>query len=245
MTPTADALVAISIPIAIVLLLAYVASDVVLAPPARGDARRERRRGGGLVVEDRARHPRRRDGHHSARGRDPRRHAGGLVPPGRPVGVLRLGGDRRDRRQRSPSTAAPCWWSPTRGKIRLAAEIALASSAQVAVFLIPAVTLLALLINPFALSFRPIELAALAFSTVVTSILLADGRSSRLKGTILIVAYVAVATAFYIPATGPRKRRGAVVRRRSGGSARALLRGLVHRLRGHRWQQRKLPCCAE
>ena len=49
-----------------------------------------------------------------------------------------------------------------RGKIKLAAEIALASSAQVAVFLIPAVTLLALLINPFALSFRPIEIAALA-----------------------------------------------------------------------------------
>ena len=85
-----------------------------------------------------------------------------------------------------------------RGKIKLAAEIALASSAQVAVFLIPAVTLLALLINPFALSFRPIEIAALAFSTIVTSILLADGRSSRLKGTILIVAYIAVATAFYI-----------------------------------------------
>jgi Ca2+:H+ antiporter len=85
-----------------------------------------------------------------------------------------------------------------RGKIKLAAEIALASSAQVAVFLIPAVALLALLINPFALSFRPIEIAALAFSTIVTSILLADGHSSRLKGTILIVAYVAVATAFYI-----------------------------------------------
>ena len=85
-----------------------------------------------------------------------------------------------------------------RGKIKLAAEIALASSAQVAVFLIPAVTLLALLIDPFALSFRPIEIAALAFSTIVTSILLVDGRSSRLKGTILIVAYVAVATAFFI-----------------------------------------------
>src|SRR4029078_795774 len=85
-----------------------------------------------------------------------------------------------------------------RGKIKLAAEIALASSAEVAVFLIPAVALLALLINPFALSFRPIELAALAFSVVVTSVLLIDGRSRRLKGTILIIAYVAVATAFYI-----------------------------------------------
>jgi Ca2+:H+ antiporter len=85
-----------------------------------------------------------------------------------------------------------------RGKIKLAAEIALASSAQVAVFLIPAVCLLALLIDPMALSFRQVEIAALAFSVIITSILLADGRSSRLKGSILIAAYVAVATAFYI-----------------------------------------------
>ena len=35
-----------------------------------------------------------------------------------------------------------------RGKIKLAAEIALASSAQVAVFLVPAVALLALLLDP-------------------------------------------------------------------------------------------------
>jgi Ca2+:H+ antiporter len=85
-----------------------------------------------------------------------------------------------------------------RGKIKLAAEIALASSAQVAVFLIPAVCLLALLIEPLALSFRQVEIAALAFSVIITSILLANGRSSRLKGSILIVAYVAVATAFYV-----------------------------------------------
>jgi Ca2+:H+ antiporter len=85
-----------------------------------------------------------------------------------------------------------------RGKIKLAAEIALASSAQVAVFLIPAVALLALLIEPLALSFRKVEIGALAVSVVVTSILLADGRSSRLKGMILIAVYVGVAAAFYL-----------------------------------------------
>ena len=42
-----------------------------------------------------------------------------------------------------------------RGKVELAAEIALSSSAQVAVFLIPAVALLSWLIDPLALSFRP------------------------------------------------------------------------------------------
>ena len=85
-----------------------------------------------------------------------------------------------------------------RGKIRLAAEIALASSAQVAVFLIPAVTLLSLLIDPLALSFRQIEIAALAVSVVVAGALLADGRSSRLKGGILIALYVGIAAAFFL-----------------------------------------------
>jgi Ca2+:H+ antiporter len=83
-----------------------------------------------------------------------------------------------------------------RGRIKLAAEIALASSAQVAVFLIPAVTLLALLIDPLALSFRPVEIGALAFGVVITFLLLVQGRSSRARGVILIAAYVAVAIAF-------------------------------------------------
>ena len=39
---------------------------------------------------------------------------------------------------------------------------------------------------------------ALAVSVIVTSALLADGRSSRLKGVVLIAFYVGVATAFYL-----------------------------------------------
>jgi Ca2+:H+ antiporter len=85
-----------------------------------------------------------------------------------------------------------------RGRIRLAAEIALASSAQVAVFLIPAVALLAWLIEPLALSFRPVELLAVGASVVLTAVLLAQGRSSRARGVALILAYVAVAFAFFI-----------------------------------------------
>jgi Ca2+:H+ antiporter len=84
-----------------------------------------------------------------------------------------------------------------RGKIRLATEIAIASSVQVAVFLIPAVALLALLIEPLALSLRQVEIAALSVSVLITAALLADGRSSRLKGGVLIAVYVALAVAFY------------------------------------------------
>jgi Ca2+:H+ antiporter len=85
-----------------------------------------------------------------------------------------------------------------RGNIRLAAEIALASSAQVAVFLVPAVALIALLIDPLALAFRPVEIAAVGCSVVVTAVLLRDGRSSRAKGVVLILSYVAVAASFLI-----------------------------------------------
>ncbi|MBA2476894.1 MAG: calcium/proton exchanger [Actinobacteria bacterium] len=85
-----------------------------------------------------------------------------------------------------------------RGQIRLAAEIALSSSAQVAVFLVPAVALLSYLIDPLALSFRPVELAAIGGSAAVTAALLAQGKSSRGRGAALIVLYAAVAAAFFV-----------------------------------------------
>ena len=84
-----------------------------------------------------------------------------------------------------------------RGKIKLAAEIALASAAQVAVFLIPAVALLSWLIEPLALGFRQVELAALAGSLLFTAVVLAGGRSSRRRGFALLAAYAGVAYAFY------------------------------------------------
>src|SRR5438093_4400284 len=85
-----------------------------------------------------------------------------------------------------------------RGRIKLAAEIALASSAQVAVFLIPAVALLAWAIEPLALAFRPIELLALGGSAAFAAALLWQGRSSRARGVALVAAYVGVAVAFYL-----------------------------------------------
>jgi Ca2+:H+ antiporter len=85
-----------------------------------------------------------------------------------------------------------------RGRITLAAEIALASSAQVAVFLIPTVALLSWAIEPLALSFRPVELAALGGSAAFVTALLWQGRSSRARGLALVAAYIGVAVAFYL-----------------------------------------------
>ena len=85
----------------------------------------------------------------------------------------------------------------SRGKIALAGEIALSSAAQVAVFLIPAVALLSWLLEPLSLSFRPVEIAALGGSVAFTAVVLFDGRSSRLKGVLLLAGYAAVAVAFF------------------------------------------------
>jgi Ca2+:H+ antiporter len=85
-----------------------------------------------------------------------------------------------------------------RGQIRLAAEIALASSAQVAVFLVPAVALLAWLIDPLALSFRPVEIGVLAGAVAFTTLLLAQGRSSKARGVALVVAYALAVAAFFV-----------------------------------------------
>jgi Ca2+:H+ antiporter len=85
-----------------------------------------------------------------------------------------------------------------RGRIMLAAEIALASSAQVAVFLIPAVALVAWAIEPLALSFRPVELATLGGAVAVAGLLLADGRSTRLRGLVLVAAYLGAAIAYFL-----------------------------------------------
>ena len=85
-----------------------------------------------------------------------------------------------------------------RGKVQLAAEIALSSGAQVAVFLIPAVALISWAIEPLALSFRPVEIAALGASSIVVATFFVDRKASRRDGAALILLYVVVAAAFFI-----------------------------------------------
>jgi Ca2+:H+ antiporter len=85
-----------------------------------------------------------------------------------------------------------------RGKIALAGEIALSSAAQVAVFLIPAVALLSWLIEPLALSFRPVEIGALGASILFTAMVLFGGNSSRARGAMLLAAYAVVVVAFLV-----------------------------------------------
>jgi len=83
-----------------------------------------------------------------------------------------------------------------RGRIKLATEIALASSAQVAVFLVPAVAILSWAIEPLSLAFGNVEILVLGLSTLLAAALLADGRATRARGAALVGAYAAAVAVF-------------------------------------------------
>ncbi len=87
----------------------------------------------------------------------------------------------------------------SRGKIKLATEIAVASSAQVAVFVAPAVALLSWIVTPpVPLAFRPIELATMMGSAVLVALLVWDGKSRRWEGALLISVYACVVAAYAV-----------------------------------------------
>ena len=86
-----------------------------------------------------------------------------------------------------------------RGKMRLATEIAISSSAQVAMLVTPAVCLLSFVVKPaLSLAFRPIELIGMGASAVFVAIVIRDGRVRRWEGSMLIGVYVALAVAFLV-----------------------------------------------
>jgi len=86
-----------------------------------------------------------------------------------------------------------------RGNLPLATEIAVSSSAQVALLVTGAVALLSWLVKPaLPLTFRPIELAAMGGSALVVAFVLWDGRARRWEGALLVGLYAAAAVGFAI-----------------------------------------------
>ncbi|HEY7602749.1 MAG TPA: calcium/proton exchanger [Gaiellaceae bacterium] len=84
-----------------------------------------------------------------------------------------------------------------RGRVKLATEIAVSSSAQVAVFLIPAVAVLSWAINPLSLAFREVEIAVMGGAAILAALILGRGRSTSWRGWVLAGGYVIAATIFY------------------------------------------------
>jgi Ca2+:H+ antiporter len=84
-----------------------------------------------------------------------------------------------------------------RGKMKLATEIAISSSAQVGLFVLPVVALASFAFaHPLALAFRPIELAAMGGAALFVGFVIRDGRARRWEGVLLVSVYAALAVAF-------------------------------------------------
>jgi Ca2+:H+ antiporter len=85
-----------------------------------------------------------------------------------------------------------------RGKMKLATQIAITSSAQVALFVIPVVLLLSFAFeDPLTLAFRPAELIAMGAAAAFVAFVIRDGRSRRWEGALLIGVYAALAVVIY------------------------------------------------
>jgi len=91
-----------------------------------------------------------------------------------------------------------------RDEMTLAVEIAVGSSAQIALLVAPALVLYSFAIGrPMSLLFNAFEITAIALSVLATSIVVTDGESNWVEGLQLLSVYLILALAFYfVPASG-------------------------------------------
>jgi len=85
-----------------------------------------------------------------------------------------------------------------RDEMTLAVEIAVGSSAQIALFVAPALVLYSYAVGtPMSLLFNPFEIVAITLSVLATAIVVADGESNWVEGLLLLAVYLILAMAFY------------------------------------------------
>jgi Ca2+:H+ antiporter len=89
-------------------------------------------------------------------------------------------------------------------RMTLATEIAIGSSAQIALFIAPVLVFTSFgLGNPMTLLFHPLEIVGIALSVVATAIVALDGESNWVEGLQLLAVYVVLAVAFYLMPVRP------------------------------------------
>jgi Ca2+:H+ antiporter len=85
-----------------------------------------------------------------------------------------------------------------RDKLDVTFEIAIGSSTQIALFVAPALVLISLAVgHPMDFVFNPFEIAAVALSTFIVSLISLDGRSNWLEGAQLLGAYAVMGVSFF------------------------------------------------
>lgn len=91
-----------------------------------------------------------------------------------------------------------------RDEMTLAVEIAIGSSAQIALFVAPVLVLASFAMGtPMTLLFHPLEIVGIGLSVMATAIAALDGESNWVEGLQLLAVYLILAMAFFlIPAAG-------------------------------------------
>ena len=79
----------------------------------------------------------------------------------------------------------------------VAIEIALGSSLQIILFVIPVLTLLSLFFTPMSIVFTPFELVAVTGSVLIANRVASDGESNWLEGLQLVTVYIMIGAAFF------------------------------------------------
>ncbi|SBS87520.1 cation/H+ antiporter, putative [Plasmodium malariae] len=85
-----------------------------------------------------------------------------------------------------------------KNKVDLTMGVAVGSSAQIALFVVPVTVLFGWILNkPMTLAFSPLSSVILVISVIVTMAIVQDGESNWLEGVLLISAYLIVGVVFW------------------------------------------------
>lgn len=84
------------------------------------------------------------------------------------------------------------------GKMNLALAVALGSSTQIALFVIPFMVLMGWAMGqPMDLTFGSFEMGLCLLSTIICAFVVQNGKSNWLEGALLLATYLIIAVAFY------------------------------------------------
>lgn len=90
-------------------------------------------------------------------------------------------------------------WMAAKGKMDLTIGIAVGSSIQIAVFVIPLLVLVGWAIHqPLTLYFADFETICLFVSVLLVNLLVQDGRSNYMEGVMLVTLYLVIGAAFWV-----------------------------------------------
>jgi Ca2+:H+ antiporter len=82
-------------------------------------------------------------------------------------------------------------------KMNASIEIALGSSLQIILFVVPVLTLLSLFFTPMSIVFTPFELVSVTGAVLIANRVASDGESNWLEGLQLVTVYLMIGAAFF------------------------------------------------